>query len=528
LVVNNPYGSVTSGVSVLSVVEPPAIVSQPQSVTVVSGQNAVLRVEATGTVPLGYQWYFGGTELAGAQANELVLKNITPGQAGAYSVVVSNAYGSRTSEVAVVSVVVPPTILSGLQDQTITNGGTLLLSIEATSTDPLVYRWYFDGMEMEAGNSQTLTIPNAAPRHSGVYSVSVENALGSAISSARVQVVIPARIVMGPVDQVATNGGTVQFAVVAEGTEPLSYRWYFNDTNVVAADLLTRPGGMDVSLTVAEVSAGKVGQYSVVVSNDYGMASAHANLYIAGPPQIVSSPQSLVTPTGSNAILAVAATGYPAPAYQWFYEATNLLAGETNSILRITSARPDQSGRYTVSVSNSLGQVTSAPATVLIGDPPAITTQPENISLVNGQTAIFEVKANGAQPLSYQWYFQGTNPIPSAVSSIYRLKNATPAHNGSYLVAVSNTFGRVLSRAVTLRVLSEPHLLSITRTGHVAYVTISTHSNLSYTVSAGNSPGTSEWTVLPQGYQRLGTGGPMVLEDPYATNSSRFYRLVAE
>lgn len=50
----------TAGSGVLSAqCTPPAIVSEPASVTVPTGQTATFRVEASGTAPLNYQWYLG-------------------------------------------------------------------------------------------------------------------------------------------------------------------------------------------------------------------------------------------------------------------------------------------------------------------------------------------------------------------------------------------------------------------------------------------------------------------------------------
>ena len=71
------------------------------------GTNAPFTVTATGTAPLVYQWAFGGTNLAGATADTLLLTNVEPAQAGSYSVVITNVAGSVTSSVA--SLIVLPT-----------------------------------------------------------------------------------------------------------------------------------------------------------------------------------------------------------------------------------------------------------------------------------------------------------------------------------------------------------------------------------------------------------------------------------
>ena len=42
-------------------------------------------------------------------------------------------------------------------------------------------------------------------------------------------------------------------------------------------------------------------------------------------------------------------------------------------------------------------------------------------------------------PLSYQWWFQGTNPLAGATNAMLALSNVQPAQAGEYLVVVSNT-----------------------------------------------------------------------------------------
>ena len=46
--------------------------------------------------PLAYQWYFGSNSIPGATNTLLTLTNVGFAQAGNYSVVITNAYGSAT------------------------------------------------------------------------------------------------------------------------------------------------------------------------------------------------------------------------------------------------------------------------------------------------------------------------------------------------------------------------------------------------------------------------------------------------
>ncbi len=81
-------------------------------------------------------------------------------------------------------------------------------------------------------------------------------------------------IVADPQSQTNTAGQTVTFTVVAGGSAPIGYQWYFNTNTPIA-------NATSSSLTLTNIQAGNVGAYSVVVTNSVGTAtSAQANLVI--------------------------------------------------------------------------------------------------------------------------------------------------------------------------------------------------------------------------------------------------------
>jgi alpha-tubulin suppressor-like RCC1 family protein len=82
----------------------PTILMQPKSQTVAIGSSASFAVQANGFPPLKYHWYFGGTALAGETNRYLSLTALQGSQSGAYTVKVSNAAGSTTSQTAMLSV----------------------------------------------------------------------------------------------------------------------------------------------------------------------------------------------------------------------------------------------------------------------------------------------------------------------------------------------------------------------------------------------------------------------------------------
>src|SRR5207237_6512584 len=129
--VRNAAGSVTSNAAALtvsSVLVAPTITRQPASQTVSVGQTATFTVTAAGTAPLRYQWQKNGTAIGGATAASYTTPATTAADNGdQFTVVVSNAAGSGTSNAAALTAVtlpVAPTTTTQPASQTISTGQT--------------------------------------------------------------------------------------------------------------------------------------------------------------------------------------------------------------------------------------------------------------------------------------------------------------------------------------------------------------------------------------------------------------------
>lgn len=87
---------------------------------------------------------------------------------------------------------------------------------------------------------------------------------------------VPARIVTGPVSQTKVVGATARFEVVASGTPPFLYQWWFGGTRIEGATASV--------LTMENVQSSSAGLYTVTVSNQFGgEMSAAARLTVIEP-----------------------------------------------------------------------------------------------------------------------------------------------------------------------------------------------------------------------------------------------------
>ena len=325
-----------------------------------------------------------------------------------------------------------------------------------------------------------------------------------------------------PESQTVLAGVTTNLNVGISACPPLSYQWYFNGSNSLA-------NGTDATLVLSNVTTTDSGEYSLVVSNPYGsVTSAPALITVVLPPSIVAGPTDQTTTNGGAVSFSVTAAGTDPLSYQWYFDATNVLAEETNSTLSLSNLTILQAGAYQVVVSNAYGSVTSAPAQLTVQAPPNIIASPTDQVAMNGNTVQFVVIADGARPLAYQWFFNGTNQIPGATQSVLSLPAVTADNSGAYSVVVSNAFGVATSQPALLRVLVPPQLISLTQAQNVVSLTFSTVNNLVYSVYYLDDLSTTNWILLPKGGNLPGTGAPLTIQDPRANGPQRFYRLVVQ
>ncbi|MCB1120543.1 MAG: immunoglobulin domain-containing protein, partial [Verrucomicrobiae bacterium] len=88
----------------------PTIIKQSGRASVPQGQPATLYVQAVGTRPLSFQWYFNGESLSGKNQSELKLNSIQEEHVGTYYCAVSNLIGETQSAE------IPVTLLENLGD----------------------------------------------------------------------------------------------------------------------------------------------------------------------------------------------------------------------------------------------------------------------------------------------------------------------------------------------------------------------------------------------------------------------------
>jgi alpha-tubulin suppressor-like RCC1 family protein len=173
------------------------ITAQPSNRKVDLGANTLLRVVAAGAPPLSFQWRLNGADLPGATKFWLRLINVQSSDAGAYTVVVSNPSQVLTSQVATVSVRLPPppVITQQPSSQVVPMGTNILLTVVAYGAPPLSYQWLKNGSNLPGATGSLLAVTASTRHDSGLYAVAVSNPGGTTVSSnAQLMVQVPQRL----------------------------------------------------------------------------------------------------------------------------------------------------------------------------------------------------------------------------------------------------------------------------------------------------------------------------------------------
>jgi hypothetical protein len=125
----------------------PVILRQPLGQTTTAGATVTFGVAAAGTSLLSYRWQRNGQDIPGATSEILDLTNVTPADGGLITVVVGNAFGSATSQSAML-VVRPPGLTASFDS-------TLCLTIVGAAGR--VYQLEYKDALLPGINWQTLT-----------------------------------------------------------------------------------------------------------------------------------------------------------------------------------------------------------------------------------------------------------------------------------------------------------------------------------------------------------------------------------
>ncbi len=418
---------VNGSITVVPASGAPVIAGQPQGMIVNEGSPARFSVVAAGARPLAYQWRRSGTNIPGATATYHALAAASTNDAGLYSAVVTNLYGTTTSAVAILTVLPPG------QATSVTNG-------------LVVYLDFDNNLEAQGGTTNNGSLYTGGATFGPRYTAGM---IGSAATFANTPTAGQPNdwaITLGSLEWVYANSFSLSFweKTAASGDSALmGNKNWTSGANVGWVISSLDPKNLNynaVGGTRRDVDLNPPfsdGNWHLVTVT-FDRTANQVTSYMDG----LSVTTSDISPSGAASLNA----GF------------NTLVGSSGNGTYSGTADIDDLGVWTrVLTAQEVAGIYGAglnnqPLTAAApGTAPVVTSQPLNMNVSVGSSATFTVAAAGSGPLTYQWRFNGVN-ITGATSASLVLSSVSAANQGVYTVLVRDGGGAALSSGAVLTV----------------------------------------------------------------------------
>jgi hypothetical protein len=411
----------------------PFVISHPKDQLLTAGATLSLGVTAGGAPPLSYQWLKDGQILIAATNASYARTEVGAADAGTYSVLVTNSCGVALSSNAVVSVAGGATCastlgqmvgwwpaendatdISGANPGRLNGGGSFTNGVVGAA-------FVLDGVNdhIRVPDSAQLRFSNAMSIEMWIWPEAVDHYQALASKWDTVPYITQRSYVMG-----INPSGRAYFGISRDGTDYTSLsavttnslsvrKWThlvgsYDGRNVriyldgklhsdeaysSTAPVMQGTGDVGIGGVVGGASEGavdypfwgridEVSMYARALTEaevkSIYEAKENGKCYVPQAPFIIQSPLGLTNVIGDTAVFSVVGGGTPPLSYQWFFNGVRLDA-KTNSTLSIPSVTLENSGSYSVLLSNQYGFVLSSNATLAVLTAPPCFSAPTNL-----------------------------------------------------------------------------------------------------------------------------------------------------
>ncbi len=443
----------------------PLISAQPTSDKVYAGVSARLSVTASDPLngALGYIWQKNGVNLtdggnvAGSATANLVLSSTSAADAANYDVVVTNSFGSVTSSIVNLSLVVPSG--EAYESAVLAAGPMAFYELNETDDSTNLNTAAYDFVGGYVGRYGS-GVQNGSPHYGVAGPTASAGFPGFAANNAAARFTTGQGLsqITAPAWNLNTNTVTLMAWIYPTGTEPAA-------TGIIFCRSGSTVAGLDYT-TFTDPSGNPTLGYTW--NNEYSTYTWDSGL--TAPVGQWSFVALVVTP--SSATIHVMNAGGLVSATHIYPHTVQAFAGPTligdDSIDGGNGGRAFGGTMDDVAVFNralSKSDLTTLfyAASGTSHYAPIIAVQPVSASPYEQQTSRLSVTAGGTDPLSYQWFAGATGSgtyhplsdgsrLTGSTTAALSIANISLADSLDYFVVVANTYGSVTSSIATLTV----------------------------------------------------------------------------
>ncbi|XP_068599564.1 hemicentin-1 [Brachionichthys hirsutus] len=510
----------------------PMIEEGSQAVSVQINKPAVLECIASGVPPPRVTWRKHGAVLAGtnprytfAEDGSLRIHSAQVMDTGRYLCMATNQAGTQRKRVDL-QVCVPPSIVDGRTDVTVTVNVHTTLSCEATGIPKPTVSWRRNGRGINTDQNQnmyrllssgSLVVIAPTVEDTAVYECVVSNEAGQDSRSINLTVHVPPSISEEPTELTVTRLSPVVIACTASGVPEPTIHWSKDGVQLLKEGpgysiLPTGP----VEITSAELT--HAGRYSCTARNAAGSTHRHVQLIVQELPVIQSHPSTLDVILNNPITLPCRATGSPRPTITWQKEGINIAtAGGSftvlpNGGLQITEALLLDSGIYTCVAQNPAGTALGK-TKVRVQVPPTIGSETQAYLAPMDSSVTLQCQADGSPTPSVTWHKDGQSLRESVRQRVLgsgslQIAFTQPSDTGRYACTAANVAGTV-SLQMSLTVQIPPSIrggeqdvavVENTRAQLVCVAEGVPHPSLSWEKDGDPiTESSGEYTILPSG-----------------------------
>uniref|UniRef100_A0A8D3C0C4 Neural cell adhesion molecule L1 n=1 Tax=Scophthalmus maximus TaxID=52904 RepID=A0A8D3C0C4_SCOMX len=487
----------TLPVLVLAVKRPPVITMQPESVTVFSVEDLVMRCKASGNPPPIVRWTKDGLEFNQGSDPELKVSEVTASfpfytlsntmdslkqYQGKYVCYASNELGTAVSNEALLITDVPPTLQKEKKVHVKSEQGSSIVlkcNPPQSSMEPIIHwmDWrlhhiqlsqrvmvgkdgnlYFAHLTTEDSrddytcNVQYLATRTILPKEPITLTVTACEFSNSVVRNKRPQMMRPAG---SHSTYHALRGQTVELECIVQGLPTPDVTWLWKDGEM--SNNRTMKDMFDRRLRFSSISESDAGEYQCRANNSQGAITHTYTVIVEAGPYWTKEPVSQLYAPGETVRLDCQADGIPSPIISWTINGIPVSGQRiltTSGSLILNDVNFGDTAIYQCQASNKHGTILTNTNVYVIELPPQILTEDGNkYTLTESQKALLECETFGSpQPKVICDSLLADPRVNLLTNGGLEISNVTHDDEGFYTCSVQNTN---LSVNAELEVLSE-------------------------------------------------------------------------